>query len=161
MTQLTVRQAVAADLHQISALFVELDEHHIERRPEEFAELEAPARSIEYISNILATPSSALLVAEDANGELVGMSHMFVREMPATLVAPGRTIAEIDSLVVRSARRREGAGRLLVEAALRWADEQGVAAVELNVRGFNREALAFYENVGFEIASYRMRLAIS
>ena len=39
MQPVTVRLASAADIQELSDLFIELDEHHMRRRPAEFAVL--------------------------------------------------------------------------------------------------------------------------
>lgn len=45
-----------------------------------------------------------------------------------------------------------GLGRVLVEAALRWAQREGVDWIELYTRGDNVRAQALYRSVGFELA---------
>jgi ribosomal protein S18 acetylase RimI-like enzyme len=50
---------------------------------------------------------------------------------------------------------------MLMRAAEKWASEQGMEDIELNVWEFNRAALAFYRSVGFETARRTMLKKIS
>ena len=46
--------------------------------------------------------------------------------------------------------RRRGVGRALLEAAVEWGPEHGVAKLELHVFPWNEAAIALYEAFGFE-----------
>ena len=67
----------------------------------------------------------------------------------------------INYLAVDPARRRRGFGRALVERAEHRLSELGCPKVNLQVRRENREAMAFYESIGFRedaVASFGKRL---
>jgi ribosomal protein S18 acetylase RimI-like enzyme len=65
--------------------------------------------------------------------------------------------AYIDDFYVVPAARRQGLGRQIVQALSTHFDRDGVTLVELSVRRDNPRALAFWEAMGFRIASYRLR----
>jgi ribosomal protein S18 acetylase RimI-like enzyme len=67
-----------------------------------------------------------------------------------------RRVAIIDSLVVSEPFRRLGVGRALMDTAEAWAAQHGSAAVELSVFEFNRQAIGFYESLGYETITRRM-----
>lgn len=67
-----------------------------------------------------------------------------------------RQYAMIGDLVVRKRFRRSGVGQSLVERAHQWALDKGAVQVELSVWEFNKEAIAFYEKLGYRTASRRM-----
>ncbi len=46
--------------------------------------------------------------------------------------------------------RRQGIGRMLVEAAEAWLKERGVPKAHLMVRETNHQVAAFYERIGYE-----------
>jgi ribosomal protein S18 acetylase RimI-like enzyme len=63
----------------------------------------------------------------------------------------------IEDFYVRVEARRQGYGRLMVQALARLFDERAIELVELNVRRDNPTALAFWKAQGFGVASYRLR----
>ena len=56
---------------------------------------------------------------------------------------------EIDSLVVSSALRGQGTGRILIEDALAWLSSMNAAKIILSVYEGNTDAARFYERHGF------------
>lgn len=162
MNPITVRKASQRDIDALGALFIELDHHHFIRRPHEFLCLEGPARSREMIAGMVASETAAVFVAEeDASGRLVGLAHVHRRDFAPTIVAPARTVAEVDSLVVAPDARRRGVATRLLAEAQRWAALNGLTALELGVREFNADALAFYKAFGLVTASRRMTLTVA
>jgi GNAT superfamily N-acetyltransferase len=69
-------------------------------------------------------------------------------------------IARITALVIHQRMRRRGIGRLLIDHALRWADERGCEFVELTSALNRAEAHAFYRDLGFEASSLRFRKSL-
>jgi ribosomal-protein-alanine N-acetyltransferase len=63
--------------------------------------------------------------------------------------------AEIESLAVRPGARRQGIGRSLCEASMRWAAERGASRALLEVRVSNDAARALYESLGFREVAVR------
>ena len=59
-------------------------------------------------------------------------------------------------LAVSPTRRREGLGRLLMDAAERWFGAVGAIKAQRMVRGGNEEALGFYESLGYEHSDVRV-----
>ena len=87
-----------------------------------------------------------LLVAQDANGSVVGWIHI-----QATCLLEADTRVEIWGLVVAEAARRTGVGRRLVEAAEEWAVKLGLNVVVLRSNRLRLEAQAFYEHLGYRV----------
>ena len=87
-----------------------------------------------------------LLVAQDANGAVVGWIHI-----QATCLLEADTRVEIWGLVVAEAARRTGVGRRLVEAAEEWAVKLGLNVVVLRSNRLRLEAQAFYEHLGYRV----------
>jgi [ribosomal protein S18]-alanine N-acetyltransferase len=63
--------------------------------------------------------------------------------------------AEVLNLAVREGYRRQGEGRALLEELLRQFANSGVSRVFLEVRESNREAISFYERMGFRQSGRR------
>jgi ribosomal protein S18 acetylase RimI-like enzyme len=66
----------------------------------------------------------------------------------------------IIDVVVRSAFRTCGIGKMLVEKTEAWAAAEGAASIELNVYEFNEGAISFYERLGYQAISRRMSKAL-
>src|SRR5262245_35581254 len=91
-------------------------------------------------------PESALFVAEDEDGRVVGWVHVLGRWLLET-----DRFAEIAGLVVDAAARRKGAGRALVSAAESWAASRGYVTMTVRSNVKRVEARAFYESAGYAI----------
>lgn len=156
----SLRRATLKDYEELCEVFAEGDALHHEALPHFFRRTEGPARSRQYLSEILANREAALFVAETA-GRILGAVHAEVRRTPDLPSVIPRRYVRIAMLVVRARFRRLGVGRALLERVHRWALEQGIAQVELLVWEFNQEAIAFYEKLGYETASRLMWKSLS
>jgi putative acetyltransferase len=102
-----------------------------------------------YIRALRRYPHAALFVAESEDGELVGRLSVARDRHPASL-----HVADV-GLMVDIEWRRQGIGRALLEAAVKWARGAGVTKLELHVFPWNEAAIRLYEQVGFEQEGYR------
>lgn len=59
------------------------------------------------------------------------------------------TIANILGLTAELDHRKQGAGKLLVEEAERWATNHDIHAIRLNSGMSRKEAHIFYRNMGY------------
>lgn len=57
--------------------------------------------------------------------------------------------AHLYAMWVDPGSRRTGVGRRLVEAILEWAEAEGATEIELGATAINRDAVVFYERLGF------------
>ncbi len=85
-------------------------------------------------------PASGCFVIEDARSGPVATA----------LCVHDNDMAGIFEVATRKDRRREGYGREVVTAALRWARMRGAERAWLQVPAVNREARGLYEGFGFE-----------
>jgi ribosomal protein S18 acetylase RimI-like enzyme len=154
-----VREATAADVDVIVALFLEGDWHHHRGVPAAFAEPSPPVRSREHVENIINSERSAILLAEH-EGEVAGFVHVEERSAPAGPVFVPQQFLLVDSIVVTESLRGSGAGQSLMEAAYAWGRTRSLASVQLNVWEFNAEAIRFYERLGYTTLSRRMSLPL-
>ena len=93
----------------------------------------------------------AVFAAESDNG-VIGYVHV---EKYDTLYC--ETLVNILGLAVRSDSRRNGAGRLLMEAAESWAKEIGAAGVRLNSGESRTDAHSFYRALGYDSQKKQLR----
>jgi ribosomal protein S18 acetylase RimI-like enzyme len=114
----------------------------------EEAEQRAAKESDQFLPDGLDTAGMALLVGE-IDGEVVGL--VWVGPAPA-----GRAGWWVYDIEVVPARRGQGYGRALLEAAERDAQQRGAVSIGLDVFGGNEVALGMYESSGYEVAAIRM-----
>jgi ribosomal protein S18 acetylase RimI-like enzyme len=153
--ELTIREATAADYAAIGDIFAEADDLHRQHLPHIFQKPPGPAREQEYILGLLADESVGLFLAQ-LGGQVVGLVCVLARAAPAVPMFVPRRYANVDSLVVQQGFRRRGIGRALMERVQAWAQDKGLDHIELHVWDFNQEAIAFYQQLGYENLSRRM-----
>ena len=140
-----VRQATAEDVPALVALFQELDLMQADwrvftPRPGFYDEVGAKYREA------LGDPDQVVLVAEDDEGEVVGMA---IGEARTPSRFSDERALELSGVVVRAGYRGRGVGRELVREAGRFAADRGVPYVELKTFAPNRGAMEFWEDLGF------------
>lgn len=106
-----------------------------------------PATRQQIVARLAAIEADAVgrvLVAEDAEGRVVGWLHV---AQQAHLVDD--EVAEILGLVVAESTRGSGVGGGLLRAAEAWARERGVAQLRVRSRVERERAHGFYERAGY------------
>lgn len=156
----TLRSAHPREHEALCALFQELDELHHRVRPDIFRPPTSASRPQAFLEATIAGPQSTILVAADAQDQLLGLATLFVHTVAATIVRDARCFVELDNLVVAAQARRHGVGRLLVQGAIDWTRGKGIPALDLSVWAFNAQARAFYKALGFETATERLHLPL-
>ncbi|WP_223218215.1 GNAT family N-acetyltransferase [Rhizobium wenxiniae] len=66
--------------------------------------------------------------------------------------------AEINDIMISRAYRGAGLGRALMDEAVSWAKENGLAIVRLETQTSNVSACRFYERYGFKLGGYDRHL---
>jgi GNAT superfamily N-acetyltransferase len=103
-----------------------------------------PEQTAERLRTLASRPGNGVLVAENDDGTVVGWLHvsvMFLLESPP--------FAEVLGLIVDEAHRGQGAGKLLLDAAARWAAEHGYDKLRVRSNVIREDAHRFYEREGF------------
>lgn len=153
---MNVRMATETDLPRINELRRQVNELHVEGRPDVFRpgfgqELQ------DYVNVLFAGEGHEILVAENEDG-IVGFACLKYIDRPESPYRKASRFVDIEEIAVDSCCRRQGAGRLLVDAVRARARETGYARIELNMWEFNENALAFYERIGFRTYRRYMEL---
>ena len=104
----------------------------------------APAPSREHLEALVADERTALLVAREDGGRIVGSLTL------ASYRIPTGHAAWIEDVVVDEAARGRGVGEALAEEAKRLAVAWGVASVRLTSRPARAAANRLYARLGFE-----------
>lgn len=86
-------------------------------------------------------PAAGMFVLEDDDGPV-----------SSVICVQDGSLAGILDLATREEQKRQGKGRRLLAAALKWAKNRGANTAWLQVESDNEAALAMYEKLGFETA---------
>ena len=137
-----------ADLPALGRLGALLVRVHHQLDPARF--IPATARTEQGYASFLGTqlqdPKVAVLVAE-RDGDVVGYTYAAVEGNDyMALRGPAGVLHDI---VVDPADRREGVGRLLLDATLGWLDARGAPRVVLSTAARNEAAQRLFAGAGF------------
>ena len=138
-----IRKLVESDYDMVIELYKELDEMHVQARPDYFVHRDKvkiyPKDA--FIHN-LSYPGGLELGAFE-NGQLVGVVSATLWE-ESGMVKDVKTVC-LDNIYVLPRHRRNGvATRLFTEVEL-WAKEQGAIRLDLYTWDFNKNAIAMYQ----------------
>ncbi|MDP2770952.1 MAG: GNAT family N-acetyltransferase [Giesbergeria sp.] len=140
MTQLTIREAVEADLEDVLALYEGIEDslQDVLSRQE--------ARTV--WAQFARYPSYRLWVACDPvqHGAVVGTYALLVMHNLAHRGAPS---AVVEDVVVAAHRQGHGIGRQMMAHAMQQAREAGCYKLALSSNARRAGAHAFYESLGF------------
>ena len=155
----TVRAARPEDAEAIAEAWLDAGRYYAAFDPRRY---QVPSEDglAEWLSGLLGKPRAddELWLAADSGGRVVG-------DITASLSRPapdarfqmmrhvGEVVVRIDSLVVREADRRRGAGTALMRAAEAWGRERGAASIFLNTDMRSPLSVPFYEHLGLEAVS--------
>jgi len=138
---ITLRGATGNDVPAMSDLLEELFSIETDFRAD-------PDKQQRGLRLLLEQPTTRLIVAE-LDGNVIGMCS--VQTMIST--AEGNTSGLIEDVVVRHEYRSRGIGRCLLDAAIAWAEQQGMARIQLLADQRNTPALQFYDRLGWEMTN--------
>ena len=91
------------------------------------------------LADVLKSPDSILLVAENGNKKVIGWIHAFI-----AIRVESKAFAEIGGLVIDENLRGMGAGSLLVKKAEEWAISKGINLMRVRSNLLRDETIKFY-----------------
>ena len=143
-----VRRATRADLPTLGRLGAHLMRVHLEFDRRRFV---APTGNLEagyahFLGTQLDADDAVVLVAE-RGGAAVG--YVFAGIEPFSWKELRDAAGFVHDIVVDQAERRSGVAGALMEAAIAWVREQGVASVMLWTAAPNEGAQRLFERLGF------------
>ena len=136
--EIEVREATAEDAEAVHSLAGELAATLGDSTPR-FEDVRA--RLLE----LLEEPRSRVLVAEGADGAVVGVASLWIKPD----LAHGDTVVEVPMLVVTEGSRGEGVGKALMEVVRRLGADNEANLIELVASTHNVAAREFYRTLGF------------
>jgi protein tyrosine phosphatase (PTP) superfamily phosphohydrolase (DUF442 family)/ribosomal protein S18 acetylase RimI-like enzyme len=150
----TVRRATLEDREALCSLYHDFHEFHVHGVPDRLLTLGDPPARFEgtdlfrTLAEILESEDAALFVAVE-RGAVIGLAEVYVRDDVPNPARVAHRYGHLQSLMVSSAARRRGAGRLLATAAAAWAGEHGASEMRVDTWEFPGAPGAFYERVGY------------
>ena len=152
----SIRVAEVSDGPRLARLYLESADHHVSLDPEYYVRPSPDTVAASFRQRLVAeTPDRAILIAE-IDAECVGSVEIDVREPgPGSMIRP--QITAWLGIVVRSARRGQGIGQLLMREAEAWAAARGATAVMVDVSARNGAAIEFYRGLGYATSGLLMR----
>lgn len=150
-----IRQASINDANAICQLLAEGGELHAHALP---TLLKPPESSTtqEFVNSVLRDEKAHILIAE-VDEQIVGYVHFNCIEEKEHPVTVPRSYVLVSSLIVTEEHRRQGIGKAFMHKVHEWAEEHQIDDVELQVYEFNSPAKGFYENLGYQTISRRMK----
>jgi diamine N-acetyltransferase len=145
---LRLRRAELRDVPGLVGLHQEVQQLHVEARPDQFR-VPSVAEVEERVRELLAAAATRVWVAE-LGSELVGYLVAITRRQPAHALSYEREWCELDAIAVAARHRGQGVGKALVDAAIEEARALGVRQIELCSWAFNQQAHGAFEALGFQ-----------
>ena len=153
-----VRFAKEAELDQVNVLRKQVNDIHVEGKPEVFKPgFGAELRN--FIYDVWADPEQKIVVA-DMDGLICGFAVLHHINRPENPFMKERDFLDIDEFCVDKGHRRKGVASEMIFFIKNYAKENGFHRIELNMWEFNQDALAFYEASGFETYRRYMEMFI-
>lgn len=158
---MTIRtiEADQTDIPAIVKLLHESDVFHARGAPEHLLDSGQPLRGDDYARHLVTEDNGTVLLAE-VGSDIVGLVQLAFYEGRQAPVMKSRPYAHIGDIVVTESHRKGGVGRQLMASAEAWARERGAIDLELGVWEFNKDAIAFYEALGFHTHRRTMMKAL-
>ncbi len=149
-----IRQAVATDNLLLSSLCVDVQSLHAKHYPDFFKMPQSDDFAVSFFDGMLADPTTSIFIAEE-NGETLGYVLCKLIERPENPFAFAMRYLLVDQISVRPAAQGKGVGKTLIKRAVVLALELHLQRIQLDSWGFNIEAHAFFEKMGFEKFNHR------
>ena len=142
---INIRKAERSDYIQFKNLMVQLQQHHINLRPDVYRMSEDFFTEATFDKLL---EECNVLVAADENGQIAGAVSYSIMDMKGAIIHPFKSLW-ISDLVISENHRRQGIGSMLMEKVKETAKENDVDRIQLNVSSYNTDAVKLYEKLGF------------
>lgn len=153
MEKCMIRFAQMGDYEQVENIMQQVQDLHIEWRPDIYKTCDVVLAYEEFLS---AVGTETLLVAE--LGEKVVGILLFTYRHVGSDKQVSRDVLFIDAMAVDEVYRGKGIGHQLFDEIKKIAKEKQLDGIELQVNARNTQARAMYESYGFAEKSINMEL---
>lgn len=145
-----IRNLTAEDYPAFRDLYTELDEYHVEMRPEDHVHRGAYPEDA-FLHN-LTYPDGMQMGAFDDNGKMLGFVEATLWHK-CTMREDLKSVC-LDNIYVLPECRRMGIATKLFDEVEAWSRERGAVRLELHTWDFNKGAIAMYTAKGMTPQRY-------
>ena len=149
-----IRQAMSKDNLLLSSLCMDVQRLHAEHLPDIFKMPQNDDFAAAFFEEMLADPLVTVFIAEEG-GQTLGYILCKLIDRPENPFTFAMRSLLIDQISVRPEAQGKGVGAALMAQADAQARERGVSRIQLDSWGFNTDAHAFFEKMGFEKFNHR------
>ena len=153
-----IRKAKQWDIDGLLYLLGQIADLHRAKRPDIFKS-EGQKYNKEALEEILKNESRPIFVAVDNKEHILGYCFCQLRKPNHPIFEEHLTLY-IDDFCVDQTLRGKGIGKNIFDTVLAYARAQKVYNIELNVWAFNKDAIKFYENLGFSAQRIHMEMQL-
>jgi len=153
-----VRRATKDDAERVAEFAMKLVEQHHEYDPDRFARM-ASAEGMKWFYGGQTDATNAAVLVAEIDSKVVGFAYVSYEERNYAELA--ETPAHLHDIYVKEGARRSGAGKALVDAAVKIAKEFGASKLILSVAVKNTIGHEFFETCGFRPTMTEMTLNLS
>ncbi|GAA1118682.1 GNAT family N-acetyltransferase [Arthrobacter flavus] len=146
VTAPTVRIATRDDLDDLVGLGLGIQELHANGRPDLFRDPDPDALR-EFLALKLSDESTVLIARDE--GQALGYLLAEHTTRPANPFRRSSSSFYVHHIAVVATAQHKGVGKLLMDAAVKIAQDNGAAAIRLDSWQFNSQAHGFFESQGF------------
>jgi GNAT superfamily N-acetyltransferase len=149
-----IRQATSTDSSLLSSLCVDVQSLHAKHHPDFFKMPTSDDFAASFFDGMLADPATSIFIAEESE-EALGYILCKLIERPENPFTFAMRYLLVDQISVRPVAQGKGVGTKLIKRAIVLALELNLQRIQLDSWGFNTEAHAFFEKMGFEKFNHR------
>lgn len=153
-----IREASAQDRDALSALCAQVHAMHVTWRPEVFRTASAEEMESLFRQWLEQESFRAYLALQDDRP--VGYIAVRLVDRPGNVLMSRRRYLDVEQIGVAPDERGKGVGHALLERVKKFARQQGLQRIELNVWAENAEARRAFTAWGFRTQSERMALEL-
>ena len=137
-----VRFAEEKDLDRINELRKQVNDIHVEGRPDLFKA--GFGDEIRDFAKVMLEGENSDIIVAERDGVICG-----IVKKPETPYSKARSFYHVQEIAVDVNHRRQGVARELFEFMIADAKKRNLSKIELDVWEFNDSAIEFYQAVGF------------
>lgn len=147
-----IRKMLLEDYEEVKELFYEVHNLHLKNRPDIYKD--GNPLQLKYFEELL-NDKENLNYVYILDNKVVGVITSYIKTTIDNDIIKSRRVCFIESLGVKENHQHQGIGKKLYEYLKNEIKSKNIDAIELNVWGFNQDAIRFYESLGMNIKNIK------